>query len=138
MATEHSVSRLRDFIIGIAKSMVTIGLGMTALRVIPSCVRVFQDFDAQLPDMTKAVIILSRFLGFYWYLLSSAGAGLAFRELGHRLHSVATSRSRDAEAGLVLCDVGGHDPNCRVHHGRPLGAHDFPPASPVLTVAVGW
>ncbi len=69
MATERTVSRFRGFVIGVAQSVVAIGLGVTALKVVPQFEKVFRDFDAKLPDMTKAVVILSRFLGFYWWLL---------------------------------------------------------------------
>ena len=69
MATERSVSHVRDFIIGIAQSMVTIGLGITALRVVPQFERTFMDFSVKLPEMTMLTISVSRFVGLYWFLL---------------------------------------------------------------------
>ena len=69
MATERSVSHVRDFIIGIAQSMVLIALGVVALKVVPQFEKTFMDFGAKLPEMTMLTISVSRFLGLYWYLL---------------------------------------------------------------------
>lgn len=65
MATERS----RDLVIGVVQSVVAIGLGVVALKVVPQFEKIFADFGTTLPTMTIIVISLGRFLAFYWYLL---------------------------------------------------------------------
>lgn len=69
MATEHSVSHVRDFVIGIAQSVAAIALGIIALRIVPQCEWTFKDFGVELPEMTMHTIRLSHFLDLYWHLL---------------------------------------------------------------------
>ena len=39
------------------------------LKLVPQYEKVFCDFGTKLPDMTLMVINLSRFVGWYWYIL---------------------------------------------------------------------
>ena len=68
VTTERDVFHSRAFAVGVAQSVVWIGLGVAALNVVPNFEKIFRDFNTKLPDMTIAVLNFSHFLGHYWYL----------------------------------------------------------------------
>ena len=43
------------------------------VRMVPEFLRLFEEFDAQLPTMTQLVILLSQAVASYWYLLVPLG-----------------------------------------------------------------
>ena len=52
-------------------AMCGVALLRLLLKLVPQYVKIFQDFNAKLPNLTIMVIDLSRILGMYWFVLVS-------------------------------------------------------------------
>ncbi|MHB1034376.1 MAG: hypothetical protein ACYC35_24235 [Pirellulales bacterium] len=73
---------------------------------VPICERIFMDFGAELPDLTKAVILASRIAAGYWFLAilplaADAGILLALLRLGPEHRWIANLWALLVPAGAI-------------------------------------
>ena len=56
------------FLVGVLQAALWIALGATALRIVSGFEKIFDDFGAELPGVTIALIRFTQFLRHFWYL----------------------------------------------------------------------